>query len=424
MTPPTTSRLSILLFAHAVVLGAAAPAVAGQGPWDRTETRDGCLDFDPLRQPYFGDTHVHTNLSMDAVINGTPNDPSDAYDFAKGAPLPYTAGNPVATAQLKRPLDYAVATDHAEFFGETSICLDPTQGGYASDECAQLRADIGVSFAGPLEAQSFLLFFFPTNAPDTPRFAWCGPGAAGCLGRSSAVWDRIQADAEAHYDRSDACSFTTFAGYEWTGNTGFRNLHRNVIFRNEKTIPLPVSYYEEPHPAGMWTSLFAQCQGAGTGCEALAIPHNSNISGGWMFLPQNEDLSPHTAADAALRARMEPLVELNQHKADSECHPVFSNDELCGFEKAEIASQLPVPALDQRNFVRDALLVGLQEERRVGVNPMPYGMISATDGHMGMSGNVREDEYHGHVGSSTRRPSSRCPTPASSTPRPIRVVWA
>ncbi|MDG2308541.1 MAG: DUF3604 domain-containing protein [Candidatus Binatia bacterium] len=428
--PSSATRPSLLSSAvlALAVLCFALPAAAGQGPWERTETRDECLDYDSLRQPYFGDTHVHTALSMDAVVNSTPNYPSDAYDFAKGAALPYTLGNPVATAQLKRPLDYAIATDHGEFLGETQICLDPGHPQYNAPECVLLRADIGQSFNGPLDAASFLAFYFPTNAP-TPRFAWCGAGSVDCLAVTSTVWGSIQSDAEAHYDRSDACGFTTFVGYEWSGNPNFNNLHRNVIFRNENVVPLPISYYEEPHAHGLWNALKTQCEDAGTGCDVLAIPHNSNISGGQMFLPQNEDLSPHTAADAALRSRIEPIVEVNQHKADSECHTLFSpNDELCGFEKTNIGSQLPSSSPEQASFVRDALLVGLQEDRRIGVNPMNYGMISATDGHMGMSGLVREDEYYGHVGAFDQTPEQQIIDNslfhAGTNPGGLGVIWA
>lgn len=426
MRPTANSHLLAILVP---VFLLSVPAAADQGPWGRTEVRDDCLDFDPLRQPYFGDTHVHTNLSMDAVVNGTANGPSDAYDFAKGAPLPYTAGNAVATAQLNRPLDYAVVTDHSEFFGETSICLDPSQEpGYSSGQCVNLRDDIGQQFDGPLDSQSFLDFYFPSNTPETPRFSWCGTDDVDCLARASIIWDSIQTDAETHYDRSDACSFTTFVGYEWTSNTGFRNLHRNVIFRNEIVTPLPVSYFEEWHDHNMRAALLAQCQEAGTGCDALAIPHNSNIGGGWMFVPETENFVPYTAADAALRAMMEPIVEVNQHKADSECHPVLSNDELCGFEKTDITSQLPLPGLEPKNFIRDALLVGLQEKRRVGVNPMPMGMISATDGHMAMSGLVREDTYYGHVGSFDETPEQQMQDTslfhAATNPGGLGVFWA
>ena len=38
----------------------AGSALAQPGPWARTETRAACAGFDKYRQPFFGDTHVHT----------------------------------------------------------------------------------------------------------------------------------------------------------------------------------------------------------------------------------------------------------------------------------------------------------------------------------------------------------------------------
>ena len=80
LRPP--SIVPTLLLAFAVLVWTswvwADPVSADQGPWERTETREDCSSFDPLREPFFGDTHVHTALSADAVINGTMNLPSDA----------------------------------------------------------------------------------------------------------------------------------------------------------------------------------------------------------------------------------------------------------------------------------------------------------------------------------------------------------
>ena len=46
---------------------AAAPGPSG-APWQRTEERAPCDAFDALRQPFFGDLHVHTRYSADAGI--------------------------------------------------------------------------------------------------------------------------------------------------------------------------------------------------------------------------------------------------------------------------------------------------------------------------------------------------------------------
>src|SRR5262245_39069726 len=38
------------------------------GAFQRTEVREPCASHDPLRQPFFGETHLHTGLSFDASI--------------------------------------------------------------------------------------------------------------------------------------------------------------------------------------------------------------------------------------------------------------------------------------------------------------------------------------------------------------------
>src|SRR5262249_61511896 len=137
--PKTPGGISILLCAS--LLAPAAHAVPG--PWSRTETRQACASFDIYRQPYFGDTHVHTTYSSDAVFAGTREDPRGAYRFAEGQPIglpPYDAqGMPTRTAQLRRPLDFTAVTDHAEQFGEIKICLTPGLPGYDSSDCVSAR---------------------------------------------------------------------------------------------------------------------------------------------------------------------------------------------------------------------------------------------------------------------------------------------
>ncbi len=70
------------------------------------------------------------------------------------------------------------------------------------------------------------------------------------------------------------------------------------------------------------------------GCEVLTIPHNSNLDGGLMFQSAVELGGEIGADEAWRRARWEPLVEVMQHKGDSECLPGGdTTDEACGFEK-------------------------------------------------------------------------------------------
>ena len=80
---------------------------------------------------YWGDTHVHTGMSMDAGAFGARLQPADAYQFARGEQVTSSTGQRV---KLSRPLDFLVVTDHSDnmgFFpkllgGDPSMLADPT----------------------------------------------------------------------------------------------------------------------------------------------------------------------------------------------------------------------------------------------------------------------------------------------------------
>ncbi len=62
-------------------------------------------------QVFWGDTHVHTNLSGDAVFKLGPD---AAYRFARGEEVTSTSGQQV---RLRRPLDFLVLADHGNNMG-------------------------------------------------------------------------------------------------------------------------------------------------------------------------------------------------------------------------------------------------------------------------------------------------------------------
>jgi Protein of unknown function (DUF3604) len=391
----------------------ATSAHAQPGPWERTEVRQPCAAFDVFRQPFFGDTHVHTAYSSDAVFVQTREDPRGAYRFAQGQAIglpPYDAlGAPTRTARLRRPLDFTAVTDHAEQFGEIQICLTPGYPGYDSTDCVAARGQLATpppalpAVLPPPAAINFLLGYGVLNPPQ--RFAWCATNN-DCLAVASLIWQDTQAAAEEFYDRTAACGFTTFVAYEWSGQPGGNNLHRNVIFRNDVVPSLPTSYMEQPTPQGLWSTLQADCLDGLPGCDVLAIPHNPNVSGGLMFAPVNADGSPVTATDAAFRSSMEPLVEMNQHKGDSECRPGFgTTDEVCGFEKLNRLQLFnPISDPDQvfpsLNYVRNVLKEGLVQEQQLGVNPFRLGLLGSTDTHNATPGATEEGDFgaNGHLG--------------------------
>ncbi|HIF97780.1 MAG TPA: DUF3604 domain-containing protein [Myxococcales bacterium] len=418
----------------------AAEETKGQAPpYAVTEEREACANHDPLRRPFFGDTHVHTTYSFDANSQDTRNSPRDAYRLAKGEKVglqPYDAeGNALRSAQLRRPLDFTAVTDHAEMLGEIRICRDESLPGSDSDFCWTYRLN-PINGFGPMAFRNLLL---------RDRFQFCGEDGEICRDQAMVVWRDIQAAAEEAYDRSAECSFTSFVGYEWTASVGNGlNLHRNVIFRNERVPDLPPSWVETPSAYNLWEHLQRGCVDGVEGCDVLTIPHNSNLSGpGLMFASAKVrtlgDLDmPVDREEASLRQRWEPLVEIMQHKGDSECLlGGETTDEACGFEKVPYNSFAGVgriategslvlgPSLqpDKRGMVREALKKGLVIQGQVGENPLKYGIVASTDTHLGTPGLTIEDEAKGHGGAGARN-AAGLPDDLEFNPGGLAVIWA
>ena len=82
-------------------------------------------------RPLFGDTHLHTAVSLDAGVAGARLTPADAYRFARGEQVTASSGQAV---KLTRPLDFLVVADHSDtmgFFpalsgGSPNMLADPT----------------------------------------------------------------------------------------------------------------------------------------------------------------------------------------------------------------------------------------------------------------------------------------------------------
>jgi len=65
-------------------------------------------------RPLWGDSHLHTDLSMDAGLFGNRLPPREAYRFARGEEVISSSGQPV---RLSRPLDWLVIADHSDGMG-------------------------------------------------------------------------------------------------------------------------------------------------------------------------------------------------------------------------------------------------------------------------------------------------------------------
>jgi hypothetical protein len=393
-----------------------------------------CAAFDPLRRPFFGDLHVHTALSLDANLSGTRLRPADAYRFARGETVelpPYDAeGRSTRTLALARPLDFVALSDHAEFLGLVTTCLQPGFEGYDSPECAAYRDDPETAFiqgnAGLARTQGSAAH----PAPCTEANAYCGEATIS-------AWAEVQEAAAQAQDTTDACAFTSFVAYEWSGSPGTKNLHRNVIFANDRVPARPIGYFDADEEEELWAALDRDCiepqDGGAAGCDVLAIPHNSNLSAGLMFETVDASGNPIDADYARQRARFEPLVEVFQHKGSSECLPELGNDEECGFELvpydtlSAAALGLQRDTLQPADFVRHALGAGLRLEAELGANPFAFGLVGSTDTHSATPGAVEERGFAGHGGAAFLAPDASIEGLVDHVwfnPGGLAVLWA
>ena len=337
-------------------------------------------------QVMWGDTHLHTAISVDAGTMNTLGQ-EDALRFARGDEVTTTHG---LRAKLSRPLDFLVVSDHAEMYGlmpqllkgnpeilaqETGKRWYDMLNGGDRDQVFKAAMDIVATLSEdktPIESENIV------------RDAW----------RSyTALADQY----------NEPGRFTALIGYEWTAIGGY-NLHRNVIFRGDASVAnrtVPFSQYDSKNPEELWKAL-AEFEDK-TGADVLAIPHNGNLSNGRMFTIETFDGKPLTAEIAALRARMEPLVEATQIKGDSETHPLLSpNDEFADYEtwdKANLnGTELKKPEMLRWEYTREALKTGLMLEQELGINPFKFGMVGSTDSHTSLSTAEEENFFGKHSG--------------------------
>jgi len=404
---------------------ATATAASSVRPYAVTETREPCRDYAAEKQALFGDLHVHTARSQDASTQDTRTTPRDAYRFARGESLglqPWTEdGKPLRRVQIDRPLDFAAVTDHSEQLGEVHICNTEDYEGYDSLACGIYRKFPRVAF----------FLFNGRYSMLGSRWGFCGDDDANCFDAARIVWTEHQTAAEEAYDRSAACEFTSIIAYEWTaGPKSGAHLHRNVFFRNEQVPDLPISVMETgPYAMNLWRGLDEDCRDGTPGCEAITVPHNSNWSAGIAFTSGEVLEADISEEEAPLRARYDRLVEMIQHKGESECalYPGV-NDEGCSFEKAPNDLALTGETLAEIDYTRGALKRGLIYAENYSTNPLAFGQIGSTDTHLGTPGLVAERGHPGHGGAgkpgNTVFDEPGLPDIATLNPGGLAVVWA
>ncbi len=392
-----------------------------------SESREPCTRYDEHRQAFYGDLHVHTRYSLDASTQGTQTTPDQAYRFARGEKVgiqPWGEnGDAMRSLQLSQPLDFAMVSDHAELIGEVKMCNTPDMDGYGSWQCLLYRH---------FPRGAFYLFNYMATMKAS-HLGMCGDDGALCRAASLAPWKEMQEAAEQHYDRSSDCRFTAFVGYEWTGmqpDSG-GNLHRNIVFRNENVPYLPASFIDTPQAKKLWLSLGSECNDKEGSCDSLVIPHNSNLSAGYMFSGLADDGTAMTREYAELRNRYEPLAEIMQHKGASECfyEAGVTRDELCAFEQqpTDNIAVYDNPPKPTTGFLRSVLSEGMALEQSLGVNPYKYGIIASTDTHLGTPGAAEEHKFLGHGGAGVPARDEvppGLPDKLEYNPGGLAVVWA
>ena len=393
------------------------------------------------RYPYFGDLHVHTSWSLDGYIIFNRATPEDAYRFARGEEIEFYGG---VRRKLATPLDFVAVTEHAEFLGETLLCSDASAAAYRTSTCTDIRNEQQDPVVENRVFRTVLLKILSAEKPQRPAF--CGSGGEKCLTAARSRWLDIRRIADEYYQPGE---FTTFIGYEWTGERN-GNRHRNVIFRNNTVPETPWSMIEVPTVEELWRKLDEECLAP---CEVLTISHNSNQSRGARFAGVNSAGAPLTREEAAYRIAREPLVEIMQFKGDSECRlGLGTEDEFCNFEKYDLrplcsspaAQDSPLPCVpvctapdhpegcaSAFNFVRNGLKSGLAFQQRLGVNPYKLGLLGSTDAHNANPGDSLEYGYRGHFGYLDAATADRL-VPALETgfrqlprnPGALAAVWA
>jgi len=337
----------------------------------------------PLRNAYFGETHMHTTFSLDAYLGGTRLGPDDAYRYAKGGSVSLLG----RSLTRKRPLDFAAVTDHAEYLGEMYSNLYEGAPGHDQELLKQLRSMTDLDE----RRVWFMKYVISGNRGATPKHPpfFAGPDT------TRSAW---QVEIDAAERHNEPGKFTTFIAFEWSAAPQGGNLHRNVIYRDSHVPEMPVSYIDINREDGLWAWMAKQEE---LGIKALAIPHNSNASKGMMFPTVNALGEAMDLEYARTRQHFEPLIEMMQVKGNSEVHRKFwAADEFANFENADSIQNSSGRTFRKHDFVREGLKMGVAFEQKLGANPFKYGFIGGTDNHNGLPSAVAEDSFIGAHGSS------------------------
>jgi len=392
--------------AAALSLALAGPAAAQISP-----SRESLSDlyhgeaYSPYAQrsfpsrPLWGDTHLHTGLSVDAGLFGARLGLDEAYRFARGEEVVSSSGQPV---KLARPLDFMVIADHSDGMGLINDLAAASPQVTRFEQGARWADGLRKGGQTAVDTALDLIGNFSQGTVDPGLMAAYSPGSP----IYASVWEKVVKAAETY---NAPGTFTALIGFEWTSLVKGNNLHRNVIFRDGGDKAGRVVPFTTYAPIGSTDPLdlykYLEDYEAKTGGSVLALAHNGNLSNGLMFPVDRQYTGRKLDKNyVTQRAKWEPMYEITQIKGDGEAHPLLSPDDAFADYETWDAGNLDLseakkPEMLAGEYAREALKNGLLLEARLGTNPYKFGVVGSTDSHTGLS-TAEEDNFFGkHAGS-------------------------
>jgi hypothetical protein len=383
----------------------------------------------------WGDTHLHTAFSVDAYMAGNRSlGPDAAYRYAKGEPVVHPYNN--TRVQIQQPLDFLAVSDHAEYLGVIPVVLS---GNYDQPEAGflqKIKSWVLISFLNyaiedPLAGTKRFTGLLPepeiqsgdSRDPIATAIEAGTDGGLGSLGLidddaatriSASQWTKSMQIADRHNKPGE---FTALVGWEWSQTASGANLHRIVVSDADGSTAAgidPVGSDDAPYPEDLWDAL--EVLSTQTSAEFISIPHNSNLSKGYMFAKTTVKGEEISSDYARTRMKWEPIVEATQIKGDSETHPDLAPaDEFAQFERFNFYLQAFPQAqgykVQKGDTVRSALKNGLELESDIGLNPFKFGLIGSTDAHTSIA-SAEESNFWGKVATDSTPATKRRDDPS------------
>ena len=125
-------------------------------------------------RPLWGDSHLHTRLSMDAGLFGNRLSPREAYRFARGEEVISSTGQPI---RLSRPLDWLSVTDHSDGMGMVGDIAAGKPELLAYEQAARWNKGLEEGGDASVKAALDLITTFSQGKMDPEMFALYSPGS-------------------------------------------------------------------------------------------------------------------------------------------------------------------------------------------------------------------------------------------------------